>query len=121
MKEVALRVVKGGVDILVQVPVSLPQLLVEVRRSLAGELAVEDEDVPPLLLVVAGLRCGGERLHGHDGGQELLVLAVLPVLCAEDVASLVLELVSYINNPRIDICLILMNKFEGKADESKPE
>ena len=50
VEEVALREVQARVHVLVQLPVPLPQLHVEVRASLARELAVEDQDVTLLIL-----------------------------------------------------------------------
>ena len=99
MKEVALRVVKGGVDVLMQVPVSLPQLLVEVRRSLAGELAVEDEDLPASLTLRAEDRLGGERRGWQKGGEESVLLAMLPALGSCDVATTELETVAGVQDP----------------------
>jgi hypothetical protein len=56
-QEIDLWVVQPRIDVLVHVPVLRPQLGAVVRPSLAGELAVEDQDVP-LLLGVAVIRCG---------------------------------------------------------------
>ena len=69
-QEIDLWVVQPRIDVLVHVPVLRPQLGAVVRPSLAGELAVEDQDVPLLLgvgvvpgwvvVVVVGVkeRCG---------------------------------------------------------------
>ena len=51
-QEIDLWVVQPRIDVLVHVPVLRPQLGAVVRPSLAGELAVEDQDVPLLLGVV---------------------------------------------------------------------
>ena len=51
-QEVDLWVVQPRIDVLVHVPVLCPQLGAVVRPSLAGELAVEDQDVSLLLDVV---------------------------------------------------------------------
>ena len=48
-QEIDLWVVQPRIDVLVHVPVLRPQLGAVVRPSLAGELAVEDQDVPLLL------------------------------------------------------------------------
>ena len=69
-QEIDLWVVQPRIDVLVYVPVLRPQLGAVVRPPLAGELAVEDQDVPLLLdvavipgwvvVVVVGVkeRCG---------------------------------------------------------------
>ena len=69
-QEVDLWVVQPRIDVLVHVPVLRPQLGAVVRPSLAGELAMEDQDVPLLLgvavipgwvvVIVVGVkeRCG---------------------------------------------------------------
>ena len=81
-QEIDLWVVQPRIDVLVHVPVLRPQLGAVVRPSLAGELAVEDQDVPLLLgvavvpgwvvlVVVVGVkeRCGkrGQRLYSRCG------------------------------------------------------
>ena len=48
-----LRIVQPWIDILVDVPVLGPQLGAVVRPPLARELAVEDQDVPLILLLAA--------------------------------------------------------------------
>ena len=48
-----LRIVQPWIDILVDVPVLGPQLGAVVRPPLARELAVEDQDVPLILLFAA--------------------------------------------------------------------
>ena len=60
-QEIDLWVVQPRIDVLVHVPVLGPQLGAVVRPSLAGELAVEDQDVPLLLgvAVVPGWVGGG--------------------------------------------------------------
>ena len=52
LQEVDLGVVEGREDLSVDLPVSAPQLPVEVRAAVTGELAVEDEDVTTLLLLL---------------------------------------------------------------------
>ena len=82
-QEIDLWVVQPRIDVLVHVPVLGPQLGAVVRPSLAGELAVEDQDVPLLLgvavipgwvvvvVVVVGVkeRCGkrGYCLYSRCG------------------------------------------------------
>ena len=103
VEEVTLRVVEGGEDLHVHHPVLLSQLLVKVRGSLTGEFAMEDENISLLLIVRVVLRCGRQRGLGDEGLEEGLVLAVLPVLGPVDVTSLVLEVVSHINDPEDEI------------------
>lgn len=71
VEEVALGKVQPGVHVLVQLPVTLPQLLVEIRSPLAGELTVEDEDVSPVSAArgqgVVGRRGLRQGSVGHEG------------------------------------------------------
>ena len=68
-QEVDLWVVQPRIDVLVHVPVLRPQLGAVVRPSLAGELAVEDQDVPLLLsvAVVPGWVVGVKKRCGKMG------------------------------------------------------
>jgi hypothetical protein len=76
------------------------KLLVEVGPALAGELAVKDENVAAGGAVgLEGGRGGGEGVGRQEGGQELLVLAVLEVLRAPDVPAVEFELVASVNYP----------------------
>ena len=62
---------------------------------------MEDEDVPLLLVVGVEGRRVGEGCARKEGGEELILLAVLPVLSALDVSTIELKLVSRINYPKI--------------------
>ena len=115
MEEVALGVVKGREDLGVDLPVSIPELPVEVWTSLTGELAVEDENVPSLLTVLLPVLrpvllpvllpggpedwLGGERRGREEGGEERFLLAVLPVLGSSDVAATELKTVADVDDP----------------------
>ena len=50
-KKAYLRIVEPWINILVDIPILGPQLRAVVWSSLARELAVEDQDVPLLLLL----------------------------------------------------------------------
>ena len=102
MEEVALGIVEGREDLRVDLPVSAPQFPVEVRAAVTGELAVEDEDVTTLLLLLTGWAedwLGGKRVGWEERGEESLLLAVRPVLCSSDVATTELETVAGVNDP----------------------
>jgi len=116
VEEVALRVVEGGEDLHVDHPVLLSQLLVKVRGSLTGELAVEDDDVSLLLIVWVVVRGGWQSSLGDESLEKSLVFAVLPVLCPVDMTSLVLEIVSHINDPEaLDTTAVLAGEYLGKS------
>ena len=99
VEQVALGILQRGVHIFVDGSVSLPKLLIEVWPSLTGELTVKDQDVSFLLIFYAVLWRCGERLGREEGGEELLVLPVLPVLRALDVPALELKPVTHVNYP----------------------
>jgi len=99
VEEVALWIVEAWVHVLVELPVSLSELHVEVWTPLAGELAVEDKDVPLLRVLQAVLGRGRERGRGKEGREELVILSMLPVLRSSDVSSIILKLVPNIHYP----------------------
>ena len=99
VEEVALGIEESREDLCVDFSVSTPELPVEVWTSLTGELAVEDENIPALLALRAGDWLGGERRGGEEGGEEVILLTVLPVLCSSDVAATELKTVANINDP----------------------
>ena len=91
--------VESWEDLRVDFSVSIPELPVEVRTSLTGELAVEDENIPAILALRAEDWLGGERRGREEGGEEVILLAVLPVLRSGDVAATELETVADVNDP----------------------
>ena len=97
VEQVALGVVQARVHVLIQLPVLLPQFHVKVWPPLAGELAVEDENIPLLLVLHTILWWGRQRSRGKESSQELIILSVLPVLCTNNMATVVLKLVPDIN------------------------
>ena len=99
LEEVALGVVESREDLRVDLPVSVPQLPVEVWPALTGELAVEDEDLPASLTLRAEDRLGGERRGWQKGGEESVLLAMLPALGSCDVATTELETVAGVQDP----------------------
>ena len=101
VEKVTLGVVESREHLRVDFSVSFSQLPVEVWAALTGELAVKDENVPPLLTVRAVERGGGEGGGREEGREEVLLLSVLPVLRPSDVAALELEAVASVNNPDI--------------------
>ena len=76
-----------------------PQFIVEVRTSLTGKLAMKNQDVPLDAAVGVVVGDSGERVWREEGRNELLVLAVLPVLRTLDVPTGELEGIANIDYP----------------------
>jgi len=107
VEEVHLRVVQRRVHVLVQCTVPCPQFIVEVRTSLTGKLAMKNQDVPLDAAVGVVVGDSGERVWREEGRNELLVLAVLPVLRTLDVPTGELEGIANIDYPdRVDCAVV---------------
>ena len=60
---------------------------------------MKDENLPALLTVRPEDWLGGETRGWQEGGEEVILLAVLPVLGSPDVASTELKTVADVNDP----------------------